>query len=316
MRRSLQAGVGGFAVVAIAASLPAAITLDGARDEAEYSLVSTQINITSSPSADGGGPSGPGDLATSGSGGLTQLSNAYAHLDGDTLNLFIGGSLANNDPNDTKLIILLETRAGGVANLNGQTEVGSSVPKIAFDDGFRPNAYIAIYPKQNSDTGSYSVGGVDGGVSNIQFVDLTEDGDTIGISAWINNALVNTIVGGSGGPAFADATTGTELEIDLSGLGYTVGEDIRALAFPWVGGGNRTNNQILAPFEYNDYNPDHAYDLTYIDDNTAGNPGRQFTNEDMYPGNQFFTISAVPEPASLAFLSLAAVALVRRRTHA
>jgi hypothetical protein len=159
----------------------------------------------------------------------------------------------------------------------------------------------------------------------------------------LNQALALTTIGAAGEPSFASVTTGYEFSIPLDTLtsdgtaagtllstGYTSGS-IEAFVFPAIGQSGRTDNQILSPFDYgtdlNNY--DYGYLGTTNDagtGTTSGDPnstGRQFAPA-VYPvdttaanpgGNQFFTIpgASVPEPASLGFMALSGLSLLRRR---
>ena len=278
-----------------------------------YQLVSTQVHVTSSPSADGGGPGGAGAEATASSTqSLVQLSNAYAFISQDQqLHLFIGGSIIDND---TLIAIALQTNADGVSNLANQGLPGN-LGRVAFDPGFKPNAFINVAPAINDGyTGRYD--------PNITFTDLSKEGHTLPngqVGHAGNNALLYTAVGSGqtartiGGynapadPGFAEANTGLELTIPLVNLGYD-GKAVRAIVFPDVGSSGRTNNQVLAPFASFS---DQTYDYTYIDNN------RQFTNENDYPGDQWFGVPAAtedsPEPASVLLGGIGGLSVLQRR---
>jgi hypothetical protein len=319
----------GAAVLSMAAVTGRAVaqmpTLDGVLTPGEgYSLVATQMNVTTSLNADGGGPSGISNEATASStGNFTQLSNAYGFVSGTgsaaTLNLFVGGSVSQNT--DTKIDIALQTNSNGVSSLNGVnlngTNTSSNLDNITFDTGFKPNAFIVMNLNEDmsggTTTGTYSL-------TNNFFTDLSGSGAADPtVTGTLDNALVNTPIGtgAAGDPGFAGASTGLEFSISLASLGYTDGSDVEALLFPSVGSDNRTDNQILAPFTYNPADSSGGYDYTYFDNNESGAPGRQFTGVD-YIGNQFFTVpgvSAVPEPASLGLISLAGITLLGRRSR-
>ena len=287
-------------------------------------LVATQINATTSPNADGGGPSGPGNEVTASStGNFTQLSNAYASITGTgasaTLNLFIGGSVAQNA--DTKIEIALQTNSSGVSTLAGQTingeASGGNLGDVSFDTGFKPNAFISLNLNvdQNGGTGT----GTSNLGNSVQFTDLSGKNATApAVTGTLNNALVNTPIGtgAAGDPGFAGASTGLGLSIPLSTLGYTDGTSIEALVFPSVGSDNRTDNQILAPFTYNTADSSGGYDYTYFDtqENGVAGSGRQFTGPD-YIGDQYFTIVPSPEPTSLTLLALSGLPMLRRRAR-
>jgi MYXO-CTERM domain-containing protein len=298
-----------------------------------YKLVATQDLVTDSQASDGGGPGGASAEATASStGDFTNLSNAYAFIDSsNNLNLFIGGSM--EEDNDSKYYIALQTTSGGVTNLNGQTIAGaannSSIDKVVFttaSGSFAPTSLFVVYPggaTANSQTvmnGAPHTTYTGGAVYGVSYTDLTGHGYAApaDVNAVLNNDLENTPVGagGSGDPGFAGASTGLELSIPLTSLGYTPGSDVKAFVFPTIGQDGRTNDQELSPFT--SFADSNGYDYTYIDNNNSlnGNPDRQF-DQGVYPGIGYFDIAGypTPEPASLSVLALGGLALLRRRTQ-
>jgi hypothetical protein len=313
----------------LAGAAQAVPLIDGTLAPGEgYSLVSTQLNVTTSQSSDGGGPGELAQEANAGSTGhFTNLSNAYAQIDpvANALDLFIGGSM--EEDNDSKYQIALQLNGNGVTSLAGQTINGAAtsanLDKIMFSNGFAPSALFTIFPGQPNSTGvinmSGSVGTATGAHFGVSYTDLTGLGYAApaSVGAVLNNTLVNTAVGSGSGsdPGFANASTGLEVSIPLASLGYTPGTPINVLAFPTIGSDGRTNDQILAPFT--SFADSNGYDYTYIDNsNSTSSPtGRQFVQA-VYPGAGFFTVTApVPEPTSLAALGLAAVGLLSGRTR-
>lgn len=317
------------AAVTVCTVVKAAPTIDGTLSAGEgYTLVSTQTNVTTSQSSDGGGPGGQGNEATAGStGNFTNLSNVYAQIDpaADAVDLFIGGSM--EEDNDSKYQIALQLNPNGVSSLAGQNINGgasnASLDKIMFN-GFKPSALFTVFPGQPTSSGivnlSGSVNTSPGVLFGVSYTDLTGLGYSApsSVQAILNNALVNTAVGtgSASDPGFANASTGLEISIPLSTLGYTPGTPIEAFVFPTIGSDGRTDNQILAPFTYG--TDSNGYDYTYIDSSNSSvgsSVGRQFV-ESVYPGAGFFTIpaaAAVPEPASLTVLGLIGGALLGRR---
>ena len=328
-RKSVQI----FATGAVAATLFAGTarlyaqnTTDGTLSAGEgYSLVATQTNVTTSQTANGGGPSGPANEATATStGNFTQLSNAYGFVSGSgsaaTLNLFIGGSVTQDA--DTTIDLAIQTNANGVSGLAGKTisgeAGGGNLGVITFDTGFKPNAFLVM--NLNVDQSGGTTNGTYGLTSNF-FTDLSGNnfsgtGVAPTLTGTLNNALVNTPIGtgATGDPGFAGAKTGLEFSIPLTSLGYTDGMTVKVLAFPSVGSDNRTDNQILSPFTYNPADSSGGYDYTYYDNNEGGVPGRQFTGTD-YTGNQFFNVAGIPEPASMSLLAFGSIPLLRRRSR-
>ncbi len=317
------AAVAAAAALSLAGSARAQ-SIDGTLTAGDgYTLTSTQINATTSPT-DGGGPGGPSNEVTASSTGtFTQLSNVYSVINPttNTLNLFIGGSINQGDQGVSHYIIALQTNANGVSSLANVPKINGSVYnvnnpnatdnggagndgllRVGFDTGFKPNALFIVQP----DT---STGTTTGTAAYTGFTDLSGGGATESFTTAYNGSLANTPIGtgATGDPGFAGASTGLELSIPLTPLGYTPGTSIEGLAFTTNGGADgRTNNQILSPFAYGSAPSD--YDYTYIDAN------RQFDNDADYPGNQYFTIGA-PEPTSLSFMALGSMTMLRRRVR-
>jgi hypothetical protein len=316
------------ASLTVCTAVRGAVIIDGSLSGGEgYSLVSTQLNVTTSQSSDGGGQGGAAQEATATStGNFTNLSNAYAQIDpvANALELFIGGSM--EEDNDSKYQIALQLNGNGVTSLNGQTINGaassSSLDKVMFTNGFAPTALFTIFPGQPNNSGTINmsggVGTATGAHFGVSYTDLTGLGYTApsSVQAMLNNSLVNTAVGSGSGsdPGFANASSGLEISIPLASLGYTPGTSINVLAFPTIGSDGRTNDQILAPFT--SFPDSNLYDYTYIDNsNSTSSPtGRQFVQA-VYPGAGFFTVpaAAVPEPASLAVMGLLGGVLLGRR---
>jgi hypothetical protein len=331
-----------------------AATLDGTLTPGEgYGLapLATQVNVTNSLNVDGGGDGGSASESTPGhvSDTVTQLSNVYAYVDNSSgapvLDMFIGGSFiglgGDTRNNNTDYMIALQTtKTGGPNSLTGQNLSGlnssGNLTDVQFQ--FNPNILISVDPFAGgtNDTGVTGNG-------NVHVKDLTTpsaapvnvgtgnsgNNPNTGVGVALNNALARTVVAQS---AMGAVSTGLELTIPLTTLlssdlttslntGYT-GGPINAFIFPSIGGGNRTDNQILAPFDYG--SDSNGYDYSYM--GTTNGPGDVNTNgrqfiAGVYPAdatsanpgaNAYFTIS-VPEPTSLSFLALGGLALLGRR---
>ena len=317
------------AAAAFGASRAQGQTIDGTLSPSDgYSLLSTQTNVTASPSSEGGGASGPGnEVAANNTADLDQLSNAYGAINQttQTLNLFLGGSLGGEGATqgtDVRYFIPLETAPGGSTSLAGL--FGGNFGNITFDNGFAPNIVIEVTTSIVGQTHADPGNGITTSTQAVNPLQVTVfdttvagTGPTSAVTAALNNALQTTAVGAGSNIGFSAVKTGLELSIPLATTGYVPDTSILASAFFDIGSDTRTTNQVLSPFTYNAGDTSGGYDYTYVDSNEGGNPagvtGRQFTGVD-YPGNQFFVIG-VPEPTSLGMIGLVGGALIRRRAR-
>ena len=229
--------------------------------------------------------------------GGSELDAAYGKVSGGNLYLFLAGNFENNG-NHLNVFLAggasgqstLNTSGGTLANMNGSVFSSGFSATFAFDmNDFSGTLYSEEYnlvantggyvgSLNNSGTGIYA--GSDGGVSSL----------------YLNNNHASTM--GASGAALSGATsginttTGLELVVPLSAIGYT-GGNIEVLAD--INGGNDSflSNQLL---------PGQPVGTANLGTSTFNNPG-------------FFTVP-VPEPTTLALVGLSGLATfvaVRRR---
>ncbi len=305
MRKFLM---GAAACGALASAALAAPTLDGVRDAAYGTPKAVQTVQTAFGDANPNGGS--------------ELDAAYAHIEGGTLYLMLTGNLENNF---NKLNIFFDSQAGGQNVLQNDANNGGNNPEndgwaakyagFTFDTGFQAD-YMLILRNGNfgGDRFEIDFATIGGGLGAFQSASSVFGGSLTGSNA---SALPNGIgvahdrsnTGGVLGgdqaanqAAAAAVTTGIELSIPLSAIGSPVGEfSISAM----VNGSNHDylSNQFLGG-------------LMPPQGNLGGDGAGGFNgtvgqlNLNNFAGEQFFV---VPEPASVALVALAGVALLRRR---
>lgn len=243
----------------------------------------------------------------------SELDAGYGVVSGGTLYLMITGNVENNF---NKLEIFIDSRAGGQATFDSSgNDNAGAMDGLVFDRGFTADYHLiarrgsgsfdldfADLAAQSasgyfnvfggSDFGSGSTGA---GVNAMPLLAAYDGSNAAGIGGNPANAA---------NPAAALAvTTGLELAISLSDLGYTSGP-IRVMVGQNNQDHNYWSNQFLAG-------------LAAPQGNLGGDENGGFTGEgaiDMnhFAGDQYFTI--LPEPASaLAAAVFPLLALARRR---
>lgn len=297
-----------FGLLLVAAALAPApawaqIVVDGTRDAGYGAALAVQTVET-----------GFGDANPNGG---SELDAGYARLDGGRLYLLLTGNL---EANFNKLEIFIDSKAGGQSVFDSSGNDGAGVMDgLVFDAGFTADYHLIA--RRGNDGGNDKfdldfanlVAQSASGYADI-LGGLTGTGSTgTGVNASpISVGYDNSNIAGVGGGAPAAAnqaaaaavTTGLELSIALSDLGY-VGGPLRVMAGQNNQNHNYWSNQFLGG-------------LPAPQGNLGGDEMGGFTGEgaiDMthFAGNQFFTV--IPEPATGAMAAAAALGLllVRRR---
>lgn len=289
-------------IVLSAAPAAAQITIDGTRDAAYGSALAVQT------------------VQTQFGDNESEWNAGYALIDSGKLYLMLTGNLQNNF---NKLEIFIDSKAGGQSVFDSAgNDNANAMDGLVFDAGFTADYHIIArrgdagggprFDLDFADLGAQSASGY--------FDFLTGGGDSgvgsTGTGVNANPILVgydgSNVAGVTGGTAAADqaaaaaVTTGLELSIDLADLGY-VGGAINIMVGQNNGDHNYWSNQFLGG-------------LAAPQGNLGGDGAGTFTGEGAIDfttlaGNQFFTVRAIPEPASLGLAALACVTLlaVRRR---
>lgn len=323
--------LGLLALILIAAPATAAPTVDGTLD-AEYGgalavqTVQTQFGDASDPTGMGAGGGG-------------ELDAGYATISGGRLYVMLTGNI---EPNFNKVSVFIDSQPGGENTLDGSlaydsSNVSQNFGGLTFDSGFEADYHlyarwgggafeVDIVDRAAStagaelgnfgaattgsgtgvQSGSVLAGGMattgaDGGMF------LTQD-----VLFGFNNTNTAGVIGGTAASdmvAAAAVTTGLEFSIALADLGNPgPGDVIKIHAAYGNGDNNFHSNQILGG-------------LPAPQGNLGGDGGGNFTGNlggidfNQFAGDQFFSVTVVPEPASIALgaCALGGLALARRR---
>jgi hypothetical protein len=231
------------------------------------------------------------------SAGGSELDAAYGRISGGDLYLFLAGNVENNGNHFNVFI------AGGGAGQNtlavANTGTMQAMNGSVFSPGF--NATFALDVNDYSGTlysEEYSGPGMAGGYVGAlaeSSTGIAAGGNGGVTSIYLNNNHASTM--GAAGAALSGATsglnttTGYELAIPLSAIGYT-GGNIMVLADINGGGDTYLSNQFLAGLP--------------VGSGNVGTSGFNFGNT---PG-EYFTV-AVPEPSTMAAAGVSGVLALR-----
>ncbi len=222
----------------------------------------------------------------------SEIDGVYGVIDGGNLNILVTGNI---ETNFNRLVLYIDSIAGGQTTLNGGTGGGfNDYSGLVFDSGFSAD-FALILNGGGGPVEYYLDFGVVG--SSSTFLGGSGVGSTtIAGSNGINVGIDQSNVSGVTGASIVGAnlvTTGMEFAIPLSVIGSPTG-DIRLAGF--VAGGGFLSNQLIGGV------------------GGAGNLGNS-PDLSSIAGNQFITITGpapVPEPISIALIGLGSMIMLFR----
>ena len=307
----------------------AVVTVDGTLDPAFGSplavqTVNTEFGDASDPTGLGGGG---------------ELNAAYGRIESGRLFLFFSGNI---EPNFNKVNVFIDSQAGGENVLDGSLaydfmDVSTNFGGLTFDAGFEADYHLfarwgggafevdivdraaSTAGAELGNTGSATVGagtGIQSGtVSAGGSAALGADAGTFltqDLDFGFNNTNIAGVVGGSGAAdmtAAAAVTTGFEFSVALADIGSpAIGDEIHIHAHYGNGNNNFLSNQVLGglPADTGNLGGDGVGNFT------GTSSGVDFSQFD---GPQYFSITVIPEPATLLMAGLASMGLLctRRR---
>ena len=245
------------AVLAIAGASHAQVTLDGVADPAYGEPVIVQNTQTGF---------GDSSLGTIDFANGSELSAAYARVEGGFLLLLLAGNLESNY---NKLEVFIDAVPGGQNQLrgdnidvdfNGLNRMGDDLmtPKtvegLRFDDGFEADLWVSLtcggpkfaayfnyatLPTEGGGEGGYQGSGGAGFAGATVFKS--------GFGFGLDNSNIAGVVGGTDIGSGAGVFTGVELQIPLSSIAGYDGGDLKICAFINGQGHDFLSNQVLGP---------------------------------------------------------------------
>jgi hypothetical protein len=290
----------GLFLVGLMAAPVSAQVIDGTKDAVYGAALAVQTVET-----------GFGDANPNGG---SEWDAGYGTISGGLLNLMLTGNL---EANFNKLEIFIDSKAGGQAVFDSSGNDGAgAMDGLVFDAGFTADYHIII--RRGNDGGNDKL--------DIDFANLTAQSasgylDVIGgstgsgstgtgvnaspIAVAYDNSNVAGVLGGSAAAnqaAAAAVTTGMELGIALSDLGW-VGGEICVMVGQNNQNHNYWSNQFLGGLTAPQGNPGG--------DEVGGFTGEGAINMNNFGGEQFFCV-AVPEPSTVALGALGIVGMAVR----
>jgi len=234
--------------------------------------------------------------------GGSELDAAYGQIAGGNLYLFLAGNVENNG---NHLNVFVDGGAVGESSLNTSAGSLAAMNGSVFSPGFQAtwafdmNDYMGTLYNENYNLvgGSQVSGGYIGSLAETS-TGIAAGGYGGDATLYLNNNHASTMPSGAGlaYSGGASVTTGLEMVIPLSAIGYT-GGNIMVLADINGGSDGYLSNQFLPGLAVG-----------------TGNLGTAAFNFANTPG-EYFTVT-VPEPSTLAlfgFSGLMAMRLIRRR---
>lgn len=300
-------------------------TLDGAYGSAlAVQTVETQFGDASDPNGTGGGG---------------ELDAGYAVVDGGRLYVMLTGNIEGNF---NKASVFIDSQPGGENVLDGTLaydfgDVSQNFGGLTFDSGFEADYHIfgrwgggafevdivdRAASTAGAELGNFGAATVGTGTGVQSGAILAGGTATTGADAGgfltqdvefgFNNTNTAGVLGGTNAAdqvAAAAVTTGFEFSVALADIGNPgIGDTIKIHAAYGNGDNNFHSNQILGgvPAPQGNLGGDGAGNFT------GGLGGIDFNQ---FAGDQFFSITVVPEPATLMMAGLASMCLVcsRRR---
>lgn len=250
----------------------------------------------------------------------SEINGIWAYC--DTNNLYLG--VTGNVQDFNKLELFFDSTAGGQNSLRTDNadvdfnQLNEKLGGLTFDSGFEADYYLTYTVNGDRNehyTSAAQLNTAGGGPGGFQGGGAYVDGDQIAAGGANGNGYTlgtnQSNVGGVadfGNPNDSDPTivsTGTEIAIPLSELGYTGGL-LRLAGFINGGSHDYVSNQIIGGAPAGTGSLGNDMMGNFIDGSLAG---IDFNN---LAGDQFVTLK-VPAPASAVLLGLGGIAATRRR---